>query len=164
MSSFSYAFDGLELNEEEFHPLAKKYVNIETLNVRNKPENGEIVEKLARGDAVLIYDRKDDWERLSKEFESPKWVLSKYLCTFENCFLKGDLYSKSAVKNNYSRHIKSQPTTKIKKHILVVVPVVQDRIVMVQEGGDIVTLLVGIRVTANKKHLKVLFLQPYLRK
>ncbi|WP_234965995.1 hypothetical protein [Acinetobacter johnsonii] len=115
LSSFSYAFDGLELNEEEFHPLAKKYVNIETLNVRNKPENGEIIEKLARGDAVLIYDRKDDWERLSKEFESPKWVLSKYLCTFENCFLKGDLYSKSAVKNNYSRHIKSQPTTKIKK-------------------------------------------------
>ena len=115
LSSFSYAFDGLELNEEEFHPLAKKYVNIETLNVRNKPENGEIVEKVARGDAVLIYDRKDDWERLSKEFESPKWVLSKYLCTFENCFLKGDLYSKSAVKNNYSRHIKSQPTTKIKK-------------------------------------------------
>lgn len=115
LSSFSYAFDGLELNEEEFHPLAKKYVNIETLNVRNKPENGEIVEKLARGDAVLIYDRKDNWERLSKEFESPKWVLSKYLCTFENCFLKGDLYSKSAVKNSYSSHIKSQPTTKIKK-------------------------------------------------
>lgn len=115
LSSFSYAFDGLELNEEEFNPLAKKYVNIETLNVRNKPETGEIVEKLARGDAVLIYDRKDNWERLSKEFESPKWVLSKYLCTSENCFLKGNLYSKSVVKNSYSPHIKSQPTAKIKK-------------------------------------------------
>lgn len=115
LSSFSYAFDGLELNEDEFHPLAKKYVNIETLNVRNNPENGEIVGELVRGDTVLIYDRNGNWERLSKEFESPKWVLSKYLCTFENCFLKGDLYSKSAVKNSYSPHIKSQLTTKIKK-------------------------------------------------
>ncbi len=114
-SSFIYAFDGLELNEKEFRPLAKKYVNIETLNVRNDPENGKIVGKLSRGDAVLIYDKKDNWERLSKEFESPKWVLSKYLCTFENCYIKESFYSKSTMNNSYSSHIKSQPKTKVKK-------------------------------------------------
>lgn len=111
-----YAFDGLELNEEEFHPLAKKYVNIETLNVRSNPENGEIVERLKRGDTVLIYDRKDNWERLSKEFDNPKWVLSKYLCTFENCFINGKLNLKNTTTNNSysSTVIKSEPKTKNK--------------------------------------------------
>jgi len=83
-----YAYEGLELDDNEFFPITKKFVNNDSLNIRNKPIDGEIVGRLGRGDAILIYDISADWSLISQEKESPQWVASKYLCSYNNCYKK----------------------------------------------------------------------------
>lgn len=89
-----YAYEGVDLDESEFFPIAKKYVNNELLNVRNRPVDGVVVDHLKRGDAVLIYDINQDWSRISEEQEAPKWVFSKYLCSYDGCSKPNDTLSK----------------------------------------------------------------------
>ena len=74
-------------SNDEFYPIAHKYVNTEKINIRKAPVDGRIIGYLKRGKQVLIYDRKGEWERISKENETPKWVLSKFLCTGSSCYI-----------------------------------------------------------------------------
>ena len=109
-TSVAYTYEGLELDESEFFPIAKKFVNNDSLNVRNNPVNGEIIGKLSRGDAILIYDVSADWSRISKEKESPQWLASKYLCSYDNCYKKkvSSVVSKSANQKAYKPNKFSQ--------------------------------------------------------
>ncbi|MBH2002609.1 MAG: hypothetical protein I8H98_10165 [Moraxellaceae bacterium] len=84
--------------EEKFRAIAKRYVNSNFINVRNKP-NGTIVDKLKRGQSVFIYDVSGYWERISKENESPKWVDSNSLCSTNDCY--------KPIKSNISNKLSS---------------------------------------------------------
>lgn len=84
----------IELNNEEieerygstaYRAIAKRYVNSDSINVRNKP-NGTIIDRLKRGQSVFIYDVSGDWERISKESESQRWVDSSLLCSYDGCY------------------------------------------------------------------------------
>ncbi|WP_010111412.1 SH3 domain-containing protein [Acinetobacter sp. P8-3-8] len=97
-----YAYEGLDLDESEFVPIAKKYVNNEFLNIRKEPIDGMIVGQLKRGDTVLVYDINQDWSRISKEREEPQWVFSQYLCSFEGCSKSKNSFS-STTKSSISR-------------------------------------------------------------
>jgi SH3-like domain-containing protein len=77
----------VDSSKDEFYPIAHKYVNTEKINIRNAPVDGRIIGYLKRGKQVLIYDRKGEWERISKENETPKWVSSKLLCTGSSCYI-----------------------------------------------------------------------------
>ena len=74
-------------SNDEFYPIAHKYVNTEKINIRSAPVDGRIIGYLKRGKQVFIYDRKSEWERISKENETPKWVSSKLLCTGSSCYI-----------------------------------------------------------------------------
>lgn len=71
--------------EEKFRAIAKRYVNTSSLNVRDKP-NGLVIDKLARGHSVFVYDVSGVWERISKESESQQWVDSRLLCSSDGCY------------------------------------------------------------------------------
>ncbi|RZF55982.1 hypothetical protein EXE30_04080 [Acinetobacter halotolerans] len=84
----------IELSNEEveqnygstaYRAIAKRYVNTASLNVRDKPR-GTVVDMLKRGQSVLVYDVSGKWERISKEFETQRWVDSSLLCSFNGCY------------------------------------------------------------------------------
>ena len=81
--------DSLELTETEeddfnFHPIEKKYVKLDVASLKDAP-NGINIGKLLRGDEVFIYDYSNNWVRISKESEIPKWINSSWLCATKNC-------------------------------------------------------------------------------
>lgn len=104
----------IELNEEtidkkydsSFHAIARRYVNSNALNVRDKP-NGTVIDQLKRGQSVLIYDVAGEWERISKEGELQKWVDSNLLCSSVNCYKSSNntvsqrVVNKSVSTNTY---------------------------------------------------------------
>ena len=92
----------VDSSKDEFYPIAHKYVNTEKINIRNAPVDGRIIGYLKRGKQVLIYDRKGEWERISKENETPKWVSSKLLCTGSSCYI-------NSVQNSYSSYSSKLP-------------------------------------------------------
>ena len=92
----------VDSSKDEFYPIAHKYVNAEKINIRNAPVDGRIIGYLKRGKQVLIYDRKGEWERISKENETPKWVSSKLLCTGSSCYI-------NSVQNSYSSYSSKLP-------------------------------------------------------
>ncbi|KAB0650267.1 MULTISPECIES: SH3 domain-containing protein [Acinetobacter] len=92
----------VDSSKDEFYPIANKYVNTEKINIRNAPVDGRIIGYLKRGKQVLIYDRKGEWERISKENEAPKWVSSKLLCTGSSCYI-------NSVQNSYSSYSSKLP-------------------------------------------------------
>ena len=94
----------VDSSKDEFYPIAHKYVNTEKINIRNAPVDGRIIGYLKRGKQVLIYDRKGEWERISKENETPEWVLSKLLCTGSSCYI-------NSVQNSYSSYSSKLPLT-----------------------------------------------------
>ena len=103
-SEFNYLQDSqtVDSSKDEFYPIANKYVNTEKINIRNAPVDGRIIGYLKRGKQVLIYDRKGEWERISKENETPKWVSSKLLCTGSSCYI-------NSVQNSYSSYSSKLP-------------------------------------------------------
>ncbi len=92
----------VDSSKDEFYPIANKYVNTEKINIRNAPVDGRIIGYLKRGKQVLIYDRKGEWEIISKENETPKWVSSKLLCTGSSCYI-------NSVQNSYSSYSSKLP-------------------------------------------------------
>lgn len=60
-----------------------RYVGPSTLNVRNQPKSGVIIEKLKRGKKVEVYDEVNGWSLISSSQQ--KWVSSEHLCTTANC-------------------------------------------------------------------------------
>lgn len=69
-----------------YRAIAKRYVNSDSINVRDKP-NGAIIDRLKRGQSVFIYDVSGDWERISKESEPQRWVGSSLLCSYGGCYV-----------------------------------------------------------------------------
>lgn len=109
----SYAFEGLDLNESEFHTISKKFVNNETLNIRSNPINGKVIGKLDRGDEVYIYDISQDWSRISQKNDAPKWVSSKYLCSADYCFNRN--YSTTKITSSTSKDVSMNKNYQHKK-------------------------------------------------
>ncbi|WP_338149583.1 hypothetical protein [Acinetobacter higginsii] len=104
----------IELNEEtiekkygsSFHAIARRYVNSNAINVRDKP-NGTVIGQLKRGQSLFIYDVAGEWERISKEGELQKWVDSNLLCSSVNCYKSSNntvsqkVVNKSISSNTY---------------------------------------------------------------
>ncbi|WP_111859110.1 SH3 domain-containing protein [Acinetobacter sp. CFCC 10889] len=76
---------------DAFYPLELQFVKTNKLNVRDHPVNGKIVDQLKKGDKVFIYERNNLWDRISQEFDAPKWVLSTHLCKESNCFKEKEI-------------------------------------------------------------------------
>ncbi|WP_336936499.1 hypothetical protein [Acinetobacter beijerinckii] len=96
-----------------FHAIAKRYVNSNSLKVRDKP-NGKVIDHLKRGDSVLIYDVAGKWERISEEGEFHKWVDSSLLCTTANCFKSSNnTYIQRVVKKSVNTNTYVTPRKQI---------------------------------------------------
>ncbi|WP_238547059.1 SH3 domain-containing protein [Pseudomonas sp. GM30] len=54
------------------------------MNVRDQTD-GKIISKLTRGAKVQVYQRRDDWVRISIDGQAAKWLSSKSLCSDLNC-------------------------------------------------------------------------------
>lgn len=63
------------------------YVNSDQLNVRDTP-NGEIIDKIYRGEKVYFYDTLNNWVNISQEKDYPRWISTKFLCYQENCYIQ----------------------------------------------------------------------------
>ena len=66
----------------------KKYVAVETANVRETPD-GTIIDRIRRGAEVEVHESSGNWSRISADNLSPKWVHSSLLCSTPNCWLFG---------------------------------------------------------------------------
>jgi len=117
---YTASSSNLDLDESEseyaaYYPIASKYVNTDLLNVRNKPIDGLVIDKLKRGENVLIYDRKGIWERISEHNQSQKWVSSHSLCSGVNCYLNNKTtvapLNLSKKTNNKSNSISKSSTS-----------------------------------------------------
>lgn len=62
------------------------YVNANTLNVRNTPVVGDVIDTLERGDKVVVYAKEQGWVNISDDSSVPQWISGKFLCSTENCF------------------------------------------------------------------------------
>lgn len=65
--------------------LINQYVNADKLNIRSQPA-GKVVASMKRGDKVQVFERKDDWVRISADGQPAKWLSSKSLCDAVNCY------------------------------------------------------------------------------
>ncbi|WP_241679102.1 SH3 domain-containing protein [Pseudomonas kitaguniensis] len=68
-------------------PPIEQYVSTDTLNVRNQPD-GRVITKLKRGTKVQVYEKANDWARISIDGQPAKWLSSKSLCGGSNCYVK----------------------------------------------------------------------------
>lgn len=66
-------------------PLVDQYVSTDKLNIRDQP-GGKIISKLSRGAKVQVFEKRDDWVRISVDGQPAKWLSSKSLCTGSNCY------------------------------------------------------------------------------
>ena len=70
--------------EYVFFPIAKKIV-INNTTVYDSPVSGNALRILNKGNEVFIFDRKNNWERITIENDSPQWINIKDLCSNETC-------------------------------------------------------------------------------
>lgn len=63
-----------------------QYVNADKLNIRSQPA-GKVIASMRRGDKVQVFERKDDWVRISADGQPAKWLSSKSLCDVVNCYV-----------------------------------------------------------------------------
>lgn len=68
-------------------PPIEQYVSADKLNVRDRP-SGKVISKLQRGAKVQVYEKSNDWVRISIDGQPAKWLSSKSLCSGSNCFAK----------------------------------------------------------------------------
>ncbi|UVK91115.1 SH3 domain-containing protein [Pseudomonas sp. B21-051] len=64
-------------------PLVDQYVSADKLNIRDQP-GGKVISKLSRGAKVQVFEKRDDWVRISVDGQPAKWLSSKSLCTGSN--------------------------------------------------------------------------------
>ncbi|WP_434581266.1 SH3 domain-containing protein [Pseudomonas sp. Z1-6] len=62
-----------------------QFVNADRLNLRNQP-GGKVISTLKRGDRVQVFEKKNDWVRISVDGQPAKWLSSKSLCDGANCY------------------------------------------------------------------------------
>lgn len=67
-------------------PAIDQFVSAEKLNVRDQP-NGKVISKLKRGDRVQVFEKRNDWVRISIDGQPGKWLSSKSLCSGSNCYV-----------------------------------------------------------------------------
>lgn len=101
------------ISELEFFPIARKYVKLDNTLILDAPIGGRKIKVLNKTTEVLIYDRLNNWERISVEHSPAEWVESKNLCTEKNCLAISPnsdvlkIIKKSPlVKNTQSTYIK----------------------------------------------------------
>ncbi|AJP52202.1 MULTISPECIES: SH3 domain-containing protein [Pseudomonas] len=63
------------------------YVSADKLNIRDQP-SGKVISKLQRGAKVQVYEKANDWVRISIDGQPARWLSSKNLCSGSNCFAK----------------------------------------------------------------------------
>lgn len=78
--------DQIQVEEKEglYFPIAKKRVKKLT-QVFSSPNSKLPFSILKKNTEVLIYDRKNKWERITIEGEKPQWVNSSDLCDLDEC-------------------------------------------------------------------------------
>ncbi|WP_347709489.1 SH3 domain-containing protein [Pseudomonas sp. Wu6] len=62
-----------------------QFVNADRLNLRNQP-GGKVISTLKRGDRIQVFEKKNDWVRISVDGQPAKWLSSKSLCDGANCY------------------------------------------------------------------------------
>ncbi|WP_408600491.1 SH3 domain-containing protein [Pseudomonas sp. PLMAX] len=68
----------------------EQYVNVNKLNIRDQP-GGKVISKLSRGDKIQVFEKRDDWVRISIDGQPAKWLSSKSLCSGSNCYVASQL-------------------------------------------------------------------------
>lgn len=63
-----------------------QYVSTDKLNIRDQP-GGKIISKLQRGDKVQVYEKRNEWVRITIDGQPAKWLSSKSLCSGTNCYV-----------------------------------------------------------------------------
>jgi hypothetical protein len=66
-------------------PPATQYVKADSLNVRDAPKSGKIMEKRSRGDRVTVYAESQGWSRISADGAPERWVADRFLCPTSGC-------------------------------------------------------------------------------
>jgi len=66
-------------------PPVDQFVNADKLNLRNLPA-GKVISTLKRGEKVQVYEKKNDWVRISADGHPAKWLSFKSLCDGANCY------------------------------------------------------------------------------
>lgn len=67
------------------NPPVDRFINADKLNLRSQPD-GKVISTLKRGEKVQVYEKKDDWVRISADGQPAKWLSSKSLCDGANCY------------------------------------------------------------------------------
>ncbi|WP_318653955.1 SH3 domain-containing protein [Pseudomonas sp. Y24-6] len=67
-------------------PSVDQYVNANQLNIRDQP-GGKVISKLSRGAKVQVFEKRDDWVRISIDGQPAKWLSSNSLCSGSNCYI-----------------------------------------------------------------------------
>ncbi|MBX8603453.1 SH3 domain-containing protein [Pseudomonas cichorii] len=63
-----------------------KYVSADKLNIRDQP-GGKVISKLNRGAKVQVFEKRDDWVRISVDGQPARWLSSKSLCSGSDCYI-----------------------------------------------------------------------------
>lgn len=66
-------------------PSVDQYVSTDKLNIRDQP-GGKVISNLSRGAKVQVFEKRDEWVRISVDGQPAKWLSSKSLCTGSNCY------------------------------------------------------------------------------
>ncbi|WP_426234805.1 SH3 domain-containing protein [Pseudomonas sp. TWP3-2] len=66
-------------------PPVDQFVNADKLNLRNQP-GGKVISTLKRGEKVQVFEKMNDWVRISLDGQPAKWLSSKSLCYGANCY------------------------------------------------------------------------------
>lgn len=70
-------------------PPPDQFVSADKLNLRDQP-GGKVISTLKRGDKVQVFEKKNDWVRISIDGQPAKWLSSKSLCIGSNCYVASE--------------------------------------------------------------------------
>lgn len=63
-----------------------QFINADKLNLRSQP-GGKVISTMRRGDKVQVFEKKNEWVRISLDGQPARWLSSKSLCSGSNCFV-----------------------------------------------------------------------------
>ncbi|MFC6301209.1 SH3 domain-containing protein [Pseudomonas spelaei] len=67
-------------------PESYQFVNADKLNQRDRPA-GKVVSSLKRGEQIHVYERQNEWVRVSADGQPARWLSSKNLCDGAACYI-----------------------------------------------------------------------------
>ncbi|WP_434674476.1 SH3 domain-containing protein [Pseudomonas sp. R1-15] len=62
-------------------------MSTDKLNIRDQP-GGKVISKLQRGDNVQVFEKRNEWVRISIDGQPARWLSSKRLCSGSNCYVR----------------------------------------------------------------------------